>query len=1021
MELNKAKAGLNPFPGLRPFLPEESNIFFGRSNESEEVLNRLLTNRFVTVIGASGSGKSSLVYSGVIPRLLKHPGQDKPSWKIIPFRPGKDPLENMAKAFAKAIPGSLNVEDIDPSFITGMKDDPNWIVTSLKKLAPQNNEKILLIVDQFEELFIYNQEETGISPCKTASEFVSMLENAVVHNSDDIYIIVTMRSDFVGSCATFQGFTRMINDSNFLVPRMTWENYKSVIEGPVRYAGAEIEPRLVVTVLNDLGDRTDQLPVLQHTMMRTYSHWLETAEPGRPVSIADYNAAGTISGAMSRHANEAFDELDPKGKDICKRMFKAITGKGSDNRGIRHPSAISTLKSVIRCSDKELLEVIEKFRAPSRSFITPVYPAPLNDNTVIDLTHESLIRLWGRLKEWVDDEASSVRMYMQLSEASAMYQQGKATLLKNPDLQLAVSWRENQKPTLGWAERYDPAFERAMVYLRTSEKAFLDEEQNKVIIQKRKIKGSRIIAMILGGAAVVFLGFMLVAFVQKISSDRQKNEALRQKEEAAAQAFAALQNSELMNMKLAAADSSAAAAIQNISEVRRQKEISDSWRSVAEQNAAEASRLADSARQASIVSEMNARIAEEQKALAVSRRLVAIGKSLSLKSLQMTGRKDLQSLLAYQGYMFNRDNGGLPNDADIYTGLYKVAREYGSPYYKTFTGHDSEIKSIAFLPGKREFFTAGADGKVLKWNLDGRNQSLQIVYSGTEIINVLAVSPDEGWLACGGQNAGIKMIPLKGNDAGYELKGHSESISSVIFSFDGRYLYSASSDGKVLKWDLLSRSSTDISTSMAKITGIDLSSDNRYIAGVSTEGKVVLWNPEKTSDNYSIESPGRTVRSVRFKPGKDLLAIGYDDGYLEIWDIATRKRVSEVQGHSAEVSDIRFNSKFSQIATAGNDGTLKLWDSDDLTSLPISFSDNDGLVVAIEFSPDGQAIVSGTTGGKTNLASRAAIADLLAGDVCSVVARNFTMDEWIAYVGKDIEYQRTCADKEFNIKVKEVR
>jgi hypothetical protein len=295
---------------------------------------------------------------------------------------------------------------------------------------------------------------------------------------------------------------------------MTWENYKSVIENPVKAAGASIDPKLVVTILNDLGDQPDQLPVLQHLMMRTFTYWQEHQIETRPVDITDYNAVGTITGAISRHADEAYNELSEEGKDICRRLFKAITAKGSDNRGIRHPLTFGALKSVVQCSEKDLRDVIEKFRIPARSFIIPRYEVPLSDDSVIDLSHESIMRLWGRLKEWIDDEAASVRMYRRLSEASAMYQQGKTTLLKNPDLQLAINWREKQKPTVRWAERYDPAFERAMVYLRTSEQSAGGEEECKTTQHKKKIRAGGLYIHT-GLFHFEFLGMMLVHLSRK--------------------------------------------------------------------------------------------------------------------------------------------------------------------------------------------------------------------------------------------------------------------------------------------------------------------------------------------------------------------------------------------------------------------------------------------------------------------------------------------------------------------------
>ena len=447
-------------------------------------------------------------------------------------------------------------------------------------------------------------------------------------------------------------------------------------------------------------------------------------------------------------------------------------------------------------------------------------------------------------------------------------------------------------------------------------------------------------------------------------------------------------------------------------------------RSVAEQDAAEARKQqymameqTDSARKALIISDMNAKSLVELKNEAVRKKMISLGKSMSLKSLQLNGQKDLQILLAYQAYIFNKSNGGSANDADIFSGLYNVAKQYGNVNCKTFTGHAGEIKSIAFIPGKREYFTSGTDGKVCKWDIDGNNHSLQVIYSGSEIINILSVSPDAAWLAMGGQNSGIKMIPLKDNNMSYELKGHTGPIKSLIFSYDGKYLYSSSLDGKVLKWDLSTRTSINISNGMMQITSIDLSSDNKYIAGVSNEGKAMVWNPEITSDNFRIGSEGKVIRTVKFKPEENKLAIGYSDGYVELWDLATRRKLSEFVTHNSDVSNIKFNRKRSQIATSGNDKTIRIWDVNDMVSLPLIFDDNSGFVIAMEFSPDGQVLVSGTSEGVNNLSTRPTYCDILAKDLCSVVSRNFTLEEWQAYVGKDIMFEKTCPESEFRIKV----
>jgi WD40 repeat protein len=429
----------------------------------------------------------------------------------------------------------------------------------------------------------------------------------------------------------------------------------------------------------------------------------------------------------------------------------------------------------------------------------------------------------------------------------------------------------------------------------------------------------------------------------------------------------------------------------------------------------------DSVLQARMSTDMDLKVAQDQKNETQRLRMISIAKSMSLRSLQMPELKDLQTLLAYQAYLFNKKNNGFANDADIYLGLYTVAKQYGNVNYKTFTGHNGQIKSVAFVPGKKEFFTSGSDGKVLKWNLDNKEQSFQIIYSNSEIIEVLAVSPGADWLACGGENSGIRMIPVKGNNIGYELKGHTGKIKSLIFSYDGKYLYSAAMDGKVLKWNLSAKTSTDLATDMMQITSIDLSSDGKYFAGISNEGKALVWNPEISSDKFRIESPGKVIRTIKFKPDEELVAVGYNDGIVELWDVASRKKISEVKAHSGDVTNIRFNSRLLQMATAGNDGILRLWDTNDLTNTPISFNDNGGLVITFEFSPNGEMIISGSVEGKNNLIGRPTLVDALAVEVCSSVTRNFTEEEWLAYVGRDINYEKTCPGADLKIKIKEVR
>jgi hypothetical protein len=1001
---------LNPFPGLRPFAPEDSNLFFGRETESDEVILKLIKNRYITITGTSGTGKTSLIYGGVLPKIKNLKINESSIWRIISIRPGNDPFGNLADAISNGLSDKDQDKAERAPILSCLQDNHSNFSDIVRKYMIKHDDNILLVIDQFEEIFRYFAPGKSEISNTTAINFAEFLVNSIIKPDVNIFIIVTMRSEFIGECSHYKGLAKLVNNSNYLVPDMGTENWKEAIEKPVNFAGAKIDPKLVETLLNDLRDKTGQLPVLQHVMMRTWSHWQELDEPDRPISQSDYESVGTINNALSIHAEEAYAELSQRGKEICAVLFKTITRKGSDNRGLRHPSDIETIKSIAGCSKEEIFEVVEKFRGPLFSFITPLPDVDLSECSVIDLQNECLIRLWDRLKNWINYEDSSMQIYLRISEASALYQEAKTGLLRPPDLQQAINWRNQQDPTLTWAVQYNPAFERAMVYLRTSEKAYLEEEQNKIQFQKRKTRRNRQISTFLGITVLFTVGIMLFEYMQRLTverqivlSEKQRIEAVKAKAVADSFAVVVLKHNII-------SDSTAAVASQKAEEAKAQKVVADVQKSFAEKNTEEALH--------------QKKLAEEQRDATQRLRMLSIGKSMSLKSLQMSAQKDLQTLLAYQAYLFNKKNKGQENDADIYAGLYNVALQNGSINYKSFIGHTGDIRSIAFVPGKNEFFTSGDDGKVLKWSLEKKDQTLQVVYSGNDIIEVLAVSPDASWLACGSSSSSIRMIPLKGNNIGYEMNGHKGGIKSLIYSYDGKYLYSAALDGKVLKWDIAARTSINVSTGSMELTSIDVSSKGNYLAGISTDGNVVVWNPEQTSDIFRIETAGKNVRVVKFNPDNNLLAIGDADGIVELWDINLHKKLSEVKAHDGQVNDIQFNASLKQMATAGNDKKLKIFnikEPTDLSEPPVTLSDNEGFVLVMQFSPDGQMIISGESGNGNNLIRRPSHVDYLVNDICNLVSRNMTQEEWNVYVGKDIPLEKTCLKNNLNIKIEPIK
>ena len=247
--------------------------------------------------------------------------------------------------------------------------------------------------------------------------------------------------------------------------------------------------------------------------MRTWSYWTENRKIGESIDLRHYNSIGTLREALSMHANEAFDSLSKREKEICEVMFKALTERGNENQGIRRPTKLATIAAIAGVNEDEVARVVERFREPGRSLLMPPFGVRLESETVVDISHESLMRIWVRLKRWLDEESKAAEMYLKLSEAAERYQEGKAGLWQMPDLQLALNWREENRPTLVWGQRYNPAFERTMVFLETSEKAYLTEQRNKEVLQKRQVKRMRITAVVLAIAVLVSLTFLIFALL----------------------------------------------------------------------------------------------------------------------------------------------------------------------------------------------------------------------------------------------------------------------------------------------------------------------------------------------------------------------------------------------------------------------------------------------------------------------------------------------------------------------------
>lgn len=433
------------------------------------------------------------------------------SWRIATMRPGEDPMGQLAAALSDpgVLGGDQELGDTARMLLeVTLRRGSLGLVDAVRQARLPAGDHVLVLVDQFEELFRFRESRLIANSRDEAIAFVRVLLEATARQSPSIYVVITMRSDFIGDCMNFPGLSDAVNAGLDLVGRMSRDGLRAAMTGPVAVAGGAIAPRLVNRVLNDLGDDHDQLPLVQHALSRTWAHWAEVREGAGAIDVEDYEAIGTFRNALSRHAEEAFAEAQAAGlADLTERVFKALTDTVTDQRGVRRPSSIGALAAIAGAGVPDVIRVVEIFRRPGRSFLMPPASVPLSDRSIVDLSHESLMRCWERLMTWAGEERAAAAFYVRLSQAADWYEEGTAGPWRSPELELAKRWRDDTAPSPAWAARYDVGFGRAMAFLDHSlaerARAAAEEERARRATLRRTQLAAGVLATLLAVAAAL--------------------------------------------------------------------------------------------------------------------------------------------------------------------------------------------------------------------------------------------------------------------------------------------------------------------------------------------------------------------------------------------------------------------------------------------------------------------------------------------------------------------------------------
>lgn len=560
-----------PYPGLRPFEAHEADVFFGREEHTDRLLEILQARRFLAVIGPSGSGKSSLVRAGLLPALALGSLGSGSDWRVAVLRPGERPVESLAAALlqpeviGRELGAGAAADASDRAALAAeLRRGPLGLAhaaASALRAAAGPRPNLLVLVDQFEELFTY--ADAGHAQADDSEAFVNLLLAACGDAEGPVHVVITMRTDFLGNCVRFPELPEAINRAQYLTPRLTRAQMERAIAAPAEVLGGRVEPALVTELINATGHNSDQLPLVQHALSRM---WLEALRrhPAAPqIGWEDARAVGGIAGALHQHAQGLFEQsraaLPEARQDLVERLFRLITERRAGGQDVRRPRTLARIAQASGLAEAErpLLEgIVRRFAAPDACLLQ--HGSRLDADSVIDLSHEALIRQWRELAAWVADEARRGADYRRWAERAADRRAGSGSLLTGADLLRALDWwnphpagsGRRWQPDAAWAQRYALAageaealveYERTIAFIaesradqdraaaeaRERERRERDEALERARIADEQKRRATRVSRWLGALALTVVVSLAVALVAYVRSLRDAESARR--------------------------------------------------------------------------------------------------------------------------------------------------------------------------------------------------------------------------------------------------------------------------------------------------------------------------------------------------------------------------------------------------------------------------------------------------------------------------------------------------------------
>jgi hypothetical protein len=445
--------GKNPYRGLELFDVEHSALFFGREALTEWLLTALkrkspgIENRFLAIVGASGSGKSSLARGGLLAALRDGKLDRSEQWPRAICRPGADPFLSLATALTNLASEAVSALVFSDLRSRTEGDRSLHVAARLVLGEPPRAERLVLLVDQFEEIFTLCTDEVQ------RRDFIANLLHAATEADGRTIVLLTMRADFYSRCASYTDLAAALSDHQVLVGPMTEEELRRAIDRPARLAGLEPEPGLVELLVDDIRNRAGALPLLQFALQEVW----QRREDYR-LTIRTYREIGGIEGALQRKADAVYDSFTPAQQELCRRVFLSLVQPGEGSEDTRRRASLRELLPDDPNQSGEVQTIISRLADPESRLLTTQRDLTESSEETLEVSHEALIRGWPQLRNWIDADRAGLRTHRRLREAAKEWSDSAPEAKENmlyagARLAVANEWAASHQDDLSTLEK----------------------------------------------------------------------------------------------------------------------------------------------------------------------------------------------------------------------------------------------------------------------------------------------------------------------------------------------------------------------------------------------------------------------------------------------------------------------------------------------------------------------------------------------------------------------------------------